>query len=115
MSVIIFNLFGCASVKNHKHATGSVVALDSSKEAHVCMDSAEVKQGDRLSLFQSICTTKEKKIGHKGESTEQTTCSKVPRGFVEVMSIPDPHFIKVKAIGDAVFEQGFIVEELLKE
>lgn len=65
MSVIIFNLFGCASVKNHKHATGSVVALDSSKEAHVCMDSAEVKQGDRLSLFQSICTTKEKKLDIK--------------------------------------------------
>lgn len=115
LSVAILNFFGCASFKNHKHATGSVVALDSAKEAHVCMDSAEVKPGDKLSLFQSICTSKERKLGHKGESLEQTTCTKVSRGFVEVISTPDPHFIKVRALGEAVFEQGFIVEELIKE
>ena len=107
-------LSGCVSFQNHEHALGSIVALDSGTEAHVCMKSSEVKQGEQLSLFQSVCTTKKKKASKFSEATERTTCEKVSKGFVEVVEISSPHFIKVKAVSNSIFEEGYFVEKMAR-
>lgn len=113
-SMAILGVSGCVSFQNHEHARGSVVALDSSTEGHVCMSSSEVKQGEQLSLFQSICTTNERKAGRYTKATEQTTCIKVSKGAAEVIENSDPHFIKIKAMMGFTLETGFIVEKLLR-
>jgi len=108
LSLVVLSLSGCANLQTHEHARGSVVALDTPTEAHVCMNSSEVKQGEQLLLFKTVCITK--KTGGKF-STEQTTCDKVSKGFAEVTENNKPHFIKVKAMNDAVLEEGYIVEK----
>lgn len=110
----IIVLVGCASVQKHEHARGSIVALDSPKEAHVCMNSSEVNEGEQLSLFQSVCAMKKKKAGKFSEERETTTCTKVPKGTAEVIEKTDTHFIKIKAVNDTIFEDGYIVEKIVK-
>lgn len=87
------------------------MALDTNTEAHVCMNSSEVKQGEQLLLYKTVCITK--KSGGKFP-TDQTTCDKVSKGFAEVTENSKPHFIKVKAMNDAVLEEGYIVEKQIK-
>ncbi len=111
LSLAILGLSGCANLQTHEHARGSVVAMDTPTEAHVCMNSTEVKQGEQLSLFKTVCVTK--KTGGKFP-TEQTNCDKVSKGFAEVTENSKPHFIKVKAMNDAVIEEGYIVEKQIK-
>lgn len=108
---LTFLFSSCASMKEHKHARGSIVALDSKTEAHVCMDSSEVKEGEKLSLFESVCVTKQKRMGKNGEAMDYTTCEKVSRGVAEVVKASDPHFIKIKALDNATFQEGFVVEK----
>lgn len=114
ISASIFVISGCASFQRHEHARGSIVALDSPKEAHVCMNSSEVIEGERLSLFQSVCVTKKKKAGKLSEESQTTTCTKVSKGTAEVVGKTDPHFIKIKAVNDAIFEEGYIVEKVTR-
>ena len=112
--IFVFIFSGCASLQRHEHARGSIVALDSPTVAHVCMNSSEVKQGEQLSMFQSVCTTKKKNPTRHSESTETTTCTKVSRGMAEVIENSDPHFIKVKAVTDATIQEGYIVEKIIR-
>lgn len=111
LSLLALGLSGCANLQTHEHARGSVVALDTNTEAHVCMNSSEVKQGEQLLLYKTVCITK--KSGGKFP-TDQTTCDKVSKGFAEVTENSKPHFIKVKAMNDAVLEEGYIVEKQIK-
>ena len=90
------------------------MAVDSPTIAHVCMNSSEVKQGEQLAIFQSVCTSKKKNPTRHSESTETTTCTKVSRGMAEVIENSDPHFIKVKAMTAATIQEGYIVEKVMR-
>lgn len=108
------SLTGCASLQSHEHARGSVVALDSPTQAHVCMSSKEVQTGDQVSIFESVCTSKKKKSSKYSEESQVTTCTKVLRGEGEITESADPHFVKVKALADLTFKEGYIVEKSLR-
>ena len=102
---------GCSSLQKHGHARCGIVALDSSTQAHVCMSPSEVDKGDQLFLFQSVCAKRQIPGGKYSDYADQTTCTKVSKGSVEVMENSDPHFIKVKALSGATFKEGDIVEK----
>lgn len=111
---IALGLTGCASFQSHEHALNSIVALDSPTEGHVCMSASKVNQGEQLSLFQNVCTTKIRKLSKFSEPTDTTTCVNVARGFVEVTENSDTHFIKIKALDGAALETGFLVEKTVE-
>ena len=112
LSITILAISGCATSQKHDHARGSIVALDSPTEAHVCMNSSEVAIGEQVSLYKPVCKTSPPK--GRLNPTSQTTCKKEPKGFAEVIETSDAHFIKVKAVDDAVFEEGFVIEKIKK-
>lgn len=112
--IFVFIFSGCASLSQHEHARGSVVALDSPTVAHVCMNSSEVKQGEQLPMFQIVCTSKKMNQTRFSEGTESTTCTKVSRGMAEVIENSSLHFIKIKAMTDATIQVGYIIEKIIR-
>lgn len=102
----------CATTSGeHSHIRGSVVTLDSPQEAHVCLGQTEIKPGDKLAVYESVCKS-EMDLGER-KPIKKTTCDKVPRGQAEVTESLGEHFAKVRSLGDLKFKEGFIVEKTM--
>lgn len=112
---VVFTLLsGCASFQNHEHIRGNIVALDSSKEAHACMNSTEVILGDKFDVFQTVCI-KKSAASRINPEAEKTVCQKILKGQVEVIdNSSNEHFIKVKTLGDSTLSEGYVIEKLKK-
>ena len=79
----------------------------SDREAHVCMGTDEVKPGDQVALYKSVCTPL------KGPDQDAATsgCKKVKVGNGKVESILNEHYSVVKVDSGVLFEEGTIVEK----
>lgn len=99
---------GCA----HTHTRGAIVAVDEGKEGHVCIESEEVKPGDKLVVYETVC--KRVPSSSPRGPTHKTTCEKVPRGTAEVTETSDQHYSKVRALDDLKFKEGQVVEKIRK-
>jgi len=95
---------GCA----HSHTRGTVVLSDAGKEAHVCIGEKEVKPGDILNVYESVC----KRVPSSSPRGPQykTACQRVSRGHAEVES-SDEHYSRVKALRNLNLKEGQIVEK----
>lgn len=117
-SVVIASLFSgmfllssCATISGkHHHTRGSVVALDSEEEAHVCLGEKEIKPGDRLSVYESVCKSEISDDGPR-VAIRRTTCERIARGEVEVVENSGSHFSKVRALSGLKLKEGFILEK----
>ncbi len=107
-------LASCASSQIHEHSLGSIVALDSPSQGHVCLVGSQVTKGEQLSLYQNVCTAKRKPRGRLGDIRNLPRCERIQRGFVDVVENTDPHLVKVKALGDVALKEGDLVEKMVR-
>jgi len=98
---------GCA----HSHPRGSVVYKDSPKEGHICIGHDEVKPGDIVNVYKSVCTQREDLRGSRGGPITRTRCEKTLVGEGKIVEFSDQHFARMEALGDLNLEQGLIVEK----
>lgn len=111
----VLSFIGCASAPKHLHAQGSVVALDSANEGHVCMNATSVEIGEKLSLAETTCKlSKTTANGKYSDEVSVNVCSKTAKGTVEVMGMADPHFIKVKSVSGVNLREGDVVEKIVQ-
>lgn len=103
LSLATLSIAGCS----HGVMRGSVAMKVSDSEAHVCMNSNEVKKGDRVALFRNVCAGRgSPKTG--GDSS----CRKerVGQGFVK--EIINEHYSDVQFDPGVAFAEGMFVEKL---
>ena len=105
MSAATLILTGCA----HGLMMGSVAMKVSDDEAHVCMDTAHTKVGDRLELFKNIC--KSPKGGLRSGLGDVASCTKTQLGEGTVTKILNEHYSVVKFDSGVAFEEGTFVEK----
>lgn len=111
LSATLF-ISACATTSvQHSHIRGSVVTLDSPQEAHVCLGQTEIKSGDKLNVYESVCRSEMDLGGRK--PIKKKICDKIPRGQAEVIESLGEHFAKVRSLDGLVFKEGFIVEKTI--
>jgi hypothetical protein len=93
-------LVGCA----HGTMRGSVAMKASEDEAHVCLGDNEVKTGDTVSFFKSVCAR-----SGKGESGGNCRKEKLGEGIIE--RTLNHHYSVAKVNPGVTFEEGTIVEK----
>ena len=109
-SVMIVGLSGCA----HSVMRGSVAMQTSESEAQVCLGKGDVSVGDRVTLFQNVCTNKG--TGNRGSGIGSigaigSTCEKREVGKGSVQEILNQHYSVVKFDPGVKFEEGSVVEK----
>jgi hypothetical protein len=97
----IGTLAGCA----HGNMRGSVAMKASEDEAHVCLGDNEVKPGDKVALFSSVCAAR----GRAQESGP--ACEKKYLGDGQVTRILNQHYSVIKVAQGVKFDEGTIVEK----
>lgn len=80
------------------------------QEAHVCLGEGEVKAGDRVVLFKSVC--RGGKGGARSSDVGGGICTKTKLGEGVVERTLNNHFSVVKVDSGVQFEEGTIVEKL---
>lgn len=110
--VAVVSLTGCA----HFIMRGSVVAKESDVEAQVCLGNNEVKPGDRVALFKTVCRDATSSIARTGlqrfrEASAPFACSKERIGGGTVIRALDEHMSIVKVDAGVQFKEGMIVEK----
>jgi len=100
-------LTGCA----HNMMRGSVAMKTSADEAHVCLGNGEVKQGDRVALYENICTNEGRSSGGKNGG-EKPTCKKTFLGNGIVEELLNEHYSVIKVDQGVAFKEGTIVERI---
>jgi hypothetical protein len=88
---------GCA----HQMMRGSVVMKVDEDEAHVCLGENEVKPGDKVTLYKSVCEG-----AGKGRR-----CSKVKVGEGEILELVNEHYSLARFPNNVEFAEGYIVEK----
>ncbi|MBX9768298.1 MAG: hypothetical protein K2X47_13575 [Bdellovibrionales bacterium] len=102
MTTIAF--VGCSHTA---HVRGSVALKHSPTEADVCLGRNEVKAGDHISIFKSVC--RQRIRGREG--ADAPSCSKVKIGEGRILQVLDDHY-SVMSVGEGIaFEEGAIVEK----
>lgn len=113
LSIVLF-LSSCASVTKHEHTSGSIVALDSKSEAHVCLTSGISTLGELIDVYEVVCTKSKTEANsvstRTGVPKYVTTCSKVKRGHARIVENTDKHFSKIKAEENLELKEGFLIE-----
>lgn len=106
--LLLFTVFalGCS----HIHPRGTVVFLDNGKEGHVCLGHKEVKAGDKVQIYRSVCSPKERAGGRDGGSMT-ISCEKKSIGEGVVIENTGEHFARIRSLGDIPLETGLIVEK----
>jgi hypothetical protein len=107
-------LNGCASTSKHEHTSGSIVALDSKIEAHVCLTSDGSTLGELIDVYEVVCTKVKAEASsistRTGVPKYTTTCNKVKRGHARVIENTDKHFSKIRAEENLELKEGFLIE-----
>jgi hypothetical protein len=120
VSIIPFCIFGCA----HAIMRGSVATKLSETEAQVCMGNHEVKIGDRVKLFDNVCTGASSEslaesslwtaggLNGGGRGTNHfSSCTKTPLGMGTVTHLLNEHYSVVKFDEKVKIEPGTFVEK----
>lgn len=106
--LLIANLVGCAS---HSTMRGSVAMKTSEDEAHVCMGDTEVRVGDKVKAFKSVCANENENSIRTSKSGIKTICKKEQIGTGVVTSLINDHYSVVKFDNKFDFNEGTIVEK----
>ncbi|MBX9766361.1 MAG: hypothetical protein K2X47_03740 [Bdellovibrionales bacterium] len=94
------------SCTHTSHVRGSVALKHSETEADVCLGKNEVKEGDEVVLFKSVCRPRIR--GRDG--ADAPSCHKHKLGEGKVLQVLDDHY-SVIGVGPGVeFGEGAIVE-----
>ena len=114
--VVLMLLSSCASTTKHEHTTGSIVALDSKTEGHVCLTSNNSTIGELVDVYEVICTKNKVDadadyIGSKKLTAKYaTTCNRFKKGHARVIENSDKHFSKIRAEEALELREGFLIE-----
>ncbi|MEQ1722197.1 MAG: hypothetical protein ABL930_03415 [Pseudobdellovibrio sp.] len=112
--VLAFVISGCATQSKHEHTSGSIVALDSKTEAHVCLTSSSPNIGELVDVFEVVCikTKIEKDSSLKRPPNQEftTTCKRQKRGHAKIVENSDNHFAKVRSEGSLELKEGYLIE-----
>lgn len=107
-------LTACAGTPKHEHTSGSIVALDSKMEAHVCLTSDSSILGELIDVYEVVCTKVKSEASSVGTRTGvpkyTTTCNKVKRGHARIVENTDKHFSKIRAEENLELKEGFLIE-----
>lgn len=112
---------GCATSQKHNHMSGSIVALDSKTEAHVCLTSTNSIIGDLVDVYEVVCSKEKNEPDLSGisvtkkQTTYSTTCKKIRRGHAKIVENMPDHFSKIISLGNLELKEGFIVETSLSQ
>lgn len=102
LGVTFAALSGCA----HGVMRGSVAMKTSENEAHVCLGQGEVKPGDRVRAFRSVCP--ERSLRNGGGTI---TCHREEIGGGTVEQVLNEHYSVVKFDAGVPFTEGTFVEK----
>jgi len=97
--VTAMTLTGCG----HYTMRGSVVENESDDEAQICMGDQEVKAGDKVVLYKSVCPPPVYKASH--------ICYKKRIGAGAVTRTLNEHMSIIKVEPNVEFKEGTIVEK----
>lgn len=100
-------LAGCA----HGVMRGTVAMKTSDSEAHVCLGDGEVKPGDRVTLFRSVCSPKGPGSRPMSGKVAAGTCERIEIGKGTVEQLLNKHYSLVKFDTGVSFEEGTFVEK----
>lgn len=107
-------LNSCVSATKHEHTSGSIVALDSKTEGHVCLTSNSSILGELVDVYEVVCAKQKIETdsgGIKAGSPKSvTTCNKVKRGHARIIENMDRHFSKIRAEENLELKEGFFIE-----
>lgn len=107
-------LSGCASTTKHEHTSGSIVALDSKTEAHVCLTSNSSTMGELVDVYEVICVkTKAENDSSLNRPVTQkftTTCKRQKKGHARIVENSDNHFSKVRSEDSLELKEGYLIE-----
>lgn len=88
------------------HIRGSVALKHSETEADVCLGKSEVKAGDEVLLFKSVCRPRIR--GRDG--ADAPSCHKHKLGEGKVLQVLDEHYSVIGVNPGVDFGEGTIVE-----
>lgn len=107
-------LSSCSTIPKHEHTSGSIVALDSNTEGHVCLTSNSSTLGELIDVYEVVCTkvkTETESVNKKtGTQKYSTVCNKIKRGHARIIENTDQHFSKIRAEESLELKEGFLIE-----
>lgn len=103
------SLLSCSTMSGqHRHERGSVVALDSATEAHICIGGVGLSPGKKVKVFDSVC--RQATIDDVNRLRSRLICEKVYAGDAEIIEVSSEHFSKVRSLGNLSLKVGQVVE-----
>lgn len=96
--ILILSLVSCST----RPFRGSIAHKHDEKRGILCMNSDEVKVGDKLDLMKNEC--------QKSENGEEVSCEKKKVGVVKIIRLLDDNYSEFKVSGDARFSTENFVE-----
>ncbi len=106
-AIIALALQSCA---HSSHTRGSVVLIHDESHGDVCLGSKDVKIGDTLSVFKSVCNST-KKIPARLGGQIVPSCEKVLVGKAKIAAVIDQHYSSVEVESGLKLQEGMIVEK----
>ena len=114
LGAVALIMSGCASQPKHEHTSGSIVALDSKTEAHVCLTSNSSTVGELVDVYEVVCvkTKVENDSSLKRPATQSftTTCKRQKRGHARIVENSDNHFSRVRSEESLELKEGYLIE-----
>lgn len=104
---------GAASCAHSGHNRGTVAIVHSKTEADVCIGSTEVKEGDPVSIYKSVCKRRNPSDVHPSRST-MVSCKKVKLGGAKVSRVLDEHYSTIEVSDGTPLAEGLIIEKITK-
>lgn len=104
LGTVLSLLSACAHTS---HTRGSVVILHSDSEADVCLGDDEVKTGDSLAFYDSVCEP----LRTEGKGQKVMSCKKVQTGTGKVLRTLNEHYSTVSLQPGTKVKEGTIVEK----
>ena len=78
-------------------------------KVHVCLGEGQVKEGDKVTFFKSVCKSTDF-IGEKGGKS-RVKCEKIQIAEGSVIEVMDQHYSTVEVFGSLLIPEGSIVEK----
>lgn len=114
LGAIALLISGCASTSKHEHTSGSIVALDSKTEAHVCLTSNGTTLGELVDVYEVVCVKSkiENDSSLKKQATQSytTSCKRQKKGHARIVENSDKHFSKVRSEDSLELKEGYLIE-----
>lgn len=114
LGVMTLILSGCASTSKHEHTSGSIVALDTKTEAHVCLTSNSSTMGELVDVYEVVCVKSkienDSSLKKQAAQSYTTNCKRQKRGHARIIENSDKHFSKVRSEDSLELKEGYLIE-----